>query len=609
MAFFVAAGSGADLDIDVEGNEAFGNRAIRGELPPRPEQITRESVRFWQNDAVFFVREFYYDHGFFDASVSATREQTGAEQWTVRVRIDEGEQYVYDTVRVITPDTTLAIVNMQRLNARPGEPFRGRDILKDRQNIIRQFGNRGFLHPAITDSVMFHDDRKTISVRYFVKPSYQALFDTLIIRRFRARADSLAGLTQIDLLRSLVPYDRGDTITARQNDNVIEKLQSTGVFTYVRFKDTLLSETGRTGLILIAEERAPGNLRASLFYETQYGPGVSGRIRHRNIGGSLDEARFSALLALDKQNVTAGYGSPLTFGYLLRFDADLDFNWFQDAEVHDTLGVELFGGDFEGSATARFSRTITEWSRAITSAEVLGERRYAAVDSSSFGVSLNFISTVFFTFVDRIIDPRRGSRYALTFGNGGPLYENDQFRFLSSRHNWLEMETAYYTMLIDQLQLAGRIDGGAFVNDGGLNSDRFFLGGPRDIRAFGFRDVCPAGVGDICGEAPELRPAYYLASAEIRFAPFDFGYIPSDSFLSFVIPLQVVPFVDFGQVWDLNDSFVPPWRGAGQAIAYGAGLRYPLFGVFNLRLDFAWGQSWAPRQDAFSFVIDLAQAF
>ncbi len=600
LALLLSSFAAADIRIEIDGNESISNRSLRGILPEEPEDISMESVSFWQNDAVYYIREQYFDRGYFDLSITATREQTAEDQWVVRIMITEGEQYVYDSVMVITADTALDIVNMQQLNARPGEPYRGRNILKDRQNILRQFGNEGYLHPSITDSVMFHEATNTISVKYYVQPGYQALFDTLILRNRRSGADTLSGITREAILRSLVPYEKGDTITAKQNDNVIEKLQSTGVFTYMRFKDTLLSaETGRTGLVLVAEERVPGNLRASVFYETEYGPGISGRIRHGNIAGMLDEVSLNALFALDKQSVTVGYGSPLTFGALLRFDTNIDLNWFQDE-----IDARPFGGDFEGAGTARFSRAITEWTRLVTTAEVLAEEQY----QDSLGVSLNFITTVFFTFVDRLIDPNTGSRYALTYGNGGPLYEGE-WSFLTQRHNWLEAATAYYTRLVPQLQLAGRLDGGGFFNKGGLNSDRFFLGGPRNIRAFGFRDVCPAGTDQACGEARELQPAYYLASAELRFAPFDFGYVPTDNFLKNIIPLRIVPFIDFGQIWDLNSSLTPPWLSSGTAIAYGFGFRYPLLGVFNLRLDFAWGQTFDPVEDAFSFVIDLAQAF
>jgi hypothetical protein len=43
-------------------------------------------------------------------------------------------------------------------------------------------------------------------------------------------------------------------------------------------------------------------------------------------------------------------------------------------------------------------------------------------------------------------------------------------------------------------------------------------------------------------------------------------------------------------------------------MAYGFGLRYPLLGIFSMRLDFAWGHDGTGREN-FAWVLDLAEAF
>jgi hypothetical protein len=121
-----------------------------------------------------------------------------------------------------------------------------------------------------------------------------------------------------------------------------------------------------------------------------------------------------------------------------------------------------------------------------------------------------------------------------------------------------------------------------------------------------------------------LEPAYFLASAELRLHPFAFSAVGARGLTGFLKPMGLVPFFDYGKVWNLlgdepsyfSSAFYT--TGEGRGLAFGAGIRYPLLGIFNLRLDFAWGRPdggaipFAGRAgDAWpdQWVIDLAQAF
>ena len=138
------------------------------------------------------------------------------------------------------------------------------------------------------------------------------------------------------------------------------------------------------------------------------------------------------------------------------------------------------------------------------------------------------------------------------------------------------------------------------------------------MRSYGFRQLCPDAPAPARGSCPltetAIEPAYVLASAELRLSPFDFPFISSRGITGFFKPMEFVPFVDFGKVWNLQSSnpslFSSEFtaEGEGRGMAIGGGVRYPLLGIFNLRLDLAWGRpNGSNWPDA--WVVDLAQAF
>jgi outer membrane protein assembly factor BamA len=190
----------------------------------------------------------------------------------------------------------------------------------------------------------------------------------------------------------------------------------------------------------------------------------------------------------------------------------------------------------------------------------------------------------------------------------------------SDRHNWVEAQSAvyYYIPPVDQFKLALRLDGGRFFGAGGQNAERFFLGGPRNVRSYGFRQLCPDAPAPARGSCPltesPIEPAFVLASAEVRLSPFDFPFVSPRGVIGFFKPMEFVPFFDFGKVWNLvGDNPAISSReflaeGYGRGVAYGIGLRYPLLGIFNFRLDFAWGRPGGGRMFD-TWVVDLAQAF
>lgn len=613
----------AGIDLKIEGSSHLSKRRIQEGIASQPESFEKDDLLTWQEDAQFNTSDLYRRNGYFDVQVLLDlhpREGGGKEDWDAVMTIREGERYTFDSVRVMATGHR-PLVDSADLKAKPGKPYQEDLIFQDRRFLMQSYGNSGFVHAKIEDKTWLKAKTRTVRVDYLVDPSYPVLFDTLIIRDQRAwPSDSLGGITRESLLRSLVKLEKGDTVRLSSTDRFIEKLQYTGAFNYVRLRDTLLpGPDHRSALTLQLEERVPGNLRTSAFYETYSGFGVSADARHGNVAGRLTELRGGLALASQRQNLYAGFGSPLLFGYMIRFDDDASVNWVQGPPVASTQTA--FGGDFQAVNSAKLTWPWSYWLRVVGDAQLESKSRMLGQESRERSLNLNFIQTAYVAFLDRSLDPSRGIRVAPSWGNGGPFLEDNEFRLTQLRHNWFEVQSGYYDYLssLPQIKLAVRLDGGRFFGRGGTNSDRFFLGGGRSVRSYGFHELCPETNADTLGRTvcstQRQTLAYFLTSYELRIAPFAFGGRPQTGFMKQLVDLVFVPFYDFGKVWNLEKGFAlsggegTAHQPHGQGAALGLGVRYPLLGIFNFRLDLAYKGTQGIRGWPDAWVVDLAQAF
>jgi outer membrane protein assembly factor BamA len=379
------------------------------------------------------------------------------------------------------------------------------------------------------------------------------------------------------------------------------KLKSTRVYNYVRVRDSLM-ESGGSALLLNAEERVPGAIDVSAFWENLYGFGGSLGWSHGNLAGSLQEGRGGFTFAERKQSLFLGYASPLLFGTSIRFDNDFIVNWYQDGKFVKDSG--WFRGDFDVSNQSKLSRQLLRWMRFVSGAELLGTSEKIDSATRLRDFNLNYLNSLFMHQLDDIVNPTRGLKLSLTWGNGGPLIRQGEVSVFRSRHNWFEVGSSAYLPLARWLVLALRLDGGRFYGSGGLNSERFFLGGGRSVRNEDWRHVCPDTASGICVKEG-VEPAYFLGSVEARLQPFQPSWIGSEGKLRHLLGLQVVPFMDYGNVWEVGENLTE----SGKGHAVGVGGRYVFLALFNIRVDYAWDPRHPGNADRRRWIFDLIQAF
>lgn len=592
-----------------EGNTVLSNRQLI-EIATCPQEApdwNHDDWKAWATDAALLVREAYRDLGYFNAEAvvipvfkdSADSSFESPPEHIV-LRVEEGVRYRFGNVRIGLPSPDYPHFDSTKLQSRPGRLFDRARLFRDRREILRFFGDKGFLRAQAAESLYFDPTRGEVDVALRVLPGKALVFDTLLFR-IQREGDTTGrpGITNLKGLRHLFPLAPGDTLTLEQLNAYERKLKSTRVFNFVRLRDSLPDSgaVARGVLVLTAEERMPGELDIAGYWETQYGFGVDVSWMHSNLEGTLQEGRLGYTLAQRKQSVLAGYAAPLLFGTLVRFDNELVANWYQDQSLVRDTG--WFDGDFDISNQSKLSRQLTAWARGVSGAELFGKSERIDTASRVRDFNLNFLNSVYLQSLDNWVNPTSGARLAFTWGNGGPLLDDQRIAILRNRHNWIESELAGYLPLFPGTVLAVRVSGGRFFGQGGINSSRFYLGGPRSVRSRDWRSICPRTTAEGACEQEGVEPAYALGSGELRVEPFR---ALSGGILGKLSNVQVVPFADYGNVWEPGKALT----ATGQGRAVGLGLRYGFLSLFNIRVDYARDPKDA---SVHRWVFDLAQAF
>jgi len=597
------------LEIHIQGEKAFNLRRVQSllELPEQTSGWEAEDWESWAEDAGPLLAEAYHDEGYFDARVEVSPlfvDSTNAGKGlAIDVKIFEGPRYRFGAVDIHLAKGNFPQYNPSDLSCRTAKPFDKSFVYSDQRDLLKFYGDAGFLKAQAAESLFYDTSDKLVNVAFHVDPRQALVFDTLTLHIQReGDTTGLPAKTSTKLLRSLFTLHRGDTLSLSDINDFERKLKSTRAYSFVRIRDSLLPDAGgRSALILNAEEKVPGELEASGFWENQYGLGGSVDWSQDNMGGHLQEGHTTVSLAQRKQSLYLGYGAPLVFGTLVRFDNDFLVDWYQDAS--QVQGDGWFHGNFDISNESKLSKQFLPWLRVVSGAELLGTSTL-----SDSGVqrdfNLNYITSVYLEQVDDPVNPTLGARVGLTWGNGGPVFEHGGLSIFDNRANWFEADNAGYLPIAPWLVAALRLDGGRFYGDGGINSERFYLGGPTSVRSVDWRTVCPQYVAGICND--NIEPAYFLTSLELRFSPFLPSWISPDGRWAHLIGLQIVPFADYGNIWQVGQSLT----ATGEGRAVGLGLRYVFLSLFNIRVDYAFDPRDNPRDISDQRVIlDLSQAF
>ena len=532
-------------DIRFNGNGHVAAKRLRKEM---------ETKRWWMfswltgggrfkddlfEDDLTKVLDFYRGQGYLDAEVPPDRilyNYPNPSRMVITIHIDEGRQYRIGDITIIGSKLYSEDMLKLVLRQKSGMIFRPAKLDKDVETIEDFYGRAGYLDTQVRLVRKPNVATGNIDIEYHIEES----------DKFYVESVKIEGNTKtksIVVIRELVlsPGDVFDMVRMKASKM---RLENTALFEDVNLTPESTNIPGRRNLKISFKEARTGNVsfgagyssleRATFFAELSqsnfdlfnrhsFFQGAGQKFRLRFQVGSLSN---EVLVAFDEPWL---FQRELGLGFsVYRSSSSYTSSYYEEirigAEVH--LRKHLFE-----YVEGRVSLTDEQIDIANVTSTASSIIQSLAGKTRTVKVGLQLLREA----RDKIVNTTRGSRIQLTTEIAGGV--------LGGTNNYYRLEvrgSEFIPVFRAQTQVLGLIARAGVVENYGKSTDvayydRWFMGGPDDLRGFEYRDVGPRDLNNepIGGKTYGMFTAEYAMDVvkPIRFAFFyDAGFVNTNAY-------------------------------------------------------------------------------
>jgi outer membrane protein insertion porin family len=553
--------------ITFDGNDNVSSRELRRAIRQRswrPWTWLTKSNRYdpHQLDADRdALRRSYMDRGHLDVQVGEPIIEDGPGKH-IRVRIPVQEGPVYRVGAVSLEGITLFPTDEVRpaIQLAPGDVASMRVIEQSRNNLRDFYGSRGYIRTVPRYRLEPDFEEAVVDLEFEVEEG-----ELSYIRDIRIRGNTRTKDKVIRRELAIMPGEIFDEVRVRRSET---RLRNMGYFTLVRSSASPTPEDDVYDLTFDVEEGKTGQLVAGVGFSSIDRVVGFAEIAQNNFDlfgwpyftGGGQKVQLRTQIGSRRSDVDFTFVEPWFLDRQLAFD----FNLFRREARY--LSRDYDQRNIGGSVG--LARPVGRYSR-LRLSYGLEEIQIRNVDDDASDIikaeeGRRTKSALTLTLTrDNFFVPTRGNRTILSAQVAGGLLQGDTDIYS------LEARSSHFVPLWfgHVFSLRGAVEVVERYGDSDRVPifDRLFLGGPRNVRGFRFRDVGPK---DEFGEPIGGKSSAY-ASVEYT--------------VPVVQNIRLATFYDVGMVWP--DAY--EFRSSDLNSAYGVGIRFDIPG-FPLRFDYAW---------------------
>jgi outer membrane protein insertion porin family len=570
-------------EIVFEGNTVFTARELRNKM----QQKERRWYSWITGSGVFnpdllatslnTIKFMYLDKGYLDVRVSEPQVmENNKEKIVVLIEIFEGQQYAYGTVSLtgVTkfPDNSI----FELIRFEPGKAASASEIQEAAQRIQQYYGRRGYIATRVKVERDANPVSGIVDLTFVVSEGQLSYIrDVNIIGNTR---------TQDKVIRRELAVYPGEVLNESKVKTSEQRLRNLGFFSFVNSTYESTTRPGYYDVTFDVEEKKTGQFMVGAGFSS-----VDKLIGFVELGqGNFNLfgwPRFTG--AGQKIKLRASFGTE-------RRDYEISFvePWFLDRKL--SLGVDLFQNESRyysdeydqknTGGSVSLTKPVSAYDRLTLSYSLQQIEVYDVADDASDYIrreeGSNLQSTLGLVLLhdtrDNYFVPNRGNRTKLAGSlSGGPLGADIDMYRLSTK------TSQFWPIWFDHIiSFRGEV---AVVAPYGDDDevrifDRLYLGGPRTMRGFAYREV---GVKDLkYNDEGQVIDTESIGGQTLAFGT-----------LEYIIPVwtkvRLVGFYDMGMVYEDAYSLKGQDYTGDYNSDWGVGVRFDIPG-FPLRLSYGW---------------------
>ncbi len=340
------------------------------------------------------------------------------------------------------------------------------------------------------------------------------------------------------------------------------------------------------------KERNTGQLSLGAGYSTASGGFFQGSVAQNNFRGLGQNLKLSFQQSKNTQSFSFSFTEP----YFLDTKWSSGFDIFrQKNELGEDQIVENKGFDF------RLGYPIYEYTRVFGTYKLI-DTSVSKVNDSTLDINVeNGVASI---VEAALIRDTRNNRFEPS--KGSYLSVSTEYAGVGFDKKWVksEVDLRYYQSIIGELVMRTRFLGGRlFVVDGNPipRNTKFFLGGPRNMRGYGSRDISPKQEGQDTSTSPPATRVYSVGGLSSLYSTLEFEHpLVKEAGMKWVV------FMDAGNVY--QEAFTQTPGDDFLRYDYGFGIRwFSPIGV--LRFEFGYPINQKEGEDSSQFFFDIGQLF
>ena len=596
--------------------EFLGNKNLpSGDLLDEMETAPWRFWRFWSNRSKYrpeILEEdierlllLYSDRGFLEASIdqqTVSINPVGKSRLDLTIPIREGERSYFGK-STLTGNAVISTEDLlEDTLLKPRQPYSPSVLSNERSRLTKLYGEKGYLDARVRLIRTPNFDTKEIDLLFEITENNKFSVNTIKVRG-NEKTKTIVLIREL----SLAP---GETFDLRRMENDEYTLRNTKLFEKVSLSDEPISSedaelrNSRRNLVVDVEEGRTGHVgfgigfstleKAMMFAEFRQGnfdimrwraphrlQGDSQKFRLRlKLGSKSNEARLALEepwflnrrvaagfeVFREKSDYQSSYYDELRAGFEIYFRKRL-FELVEGRLFYSFEDVLI--GDIENTPR-------TEWIRNDSAYDETSREIKRTI--SKVGLTLSRDTR------DVILFPTEGSIFSIRKEFAGGVFGGD------ADYGRLELQGARFFQTFDAMEQVLTISGKAGTlgkfdgNDANVPFfDKFFLGGPYNLRGWDYRDAGPKD------ETDQEEP---IGGNSITYASLEYTFKIAD-------PLRFAFFYDAGYLREGDFKLTPGSGDEDWHDNWGLGIRIMVMGM-PLRLDLGFPLSDPSGKDSSS---------